>query len=109
MLDQEGQGAPPHGVLLAVVVGVVVAAPFLVGGGGEAITGAISDSLPLNESQFGGYTEDIPRHSGIAKFIQGSRCPMVTPSPTMSVPSPLKKVAIGGHTITNYLHCDSKT
>ncbi|CAD5195982.1 uncharacterized protein LOC103971275 [Musa acuminata AAA Group] len=45
MLDQEGQGGPPHGVLLAVVVGVVVAAPFLVGGGGEAITGAISDML----------------------------------------------------------------
>ncbi|WOL11816.1 hypothetical protein Cni_G20580 [Canna indica] len=46
MVDPEGQGgAPPHGILLAVVVGLVVAVPFLIGGGGEAITGAISDLL----------------------------------------------------------------
>lgn len=41
-MADEGRGAP-HGVLLAVVVGVVVAAPFLVGDGGEALSGFISD------------------------------------------------------------------
>ncbi|XP_042438371.1 uncharacterized protein LOC122023971 [Zingiber officinale] len=41
VVDQEA--APPHGILLAVVVGLVVAAPFLVGG--EAITGAVADLL----------------------------------------------------------------
>lgn len=46
MADQDGQGgAPPHGILLAAVVGLVVAAPFLFGGGGEAITGVISDAI----------------------------------------------------------------
>lgn len=40
---EEGRGAP-HGVLLAVVVGVVVAGPMLLGDG-EAITEAISGVL----------------------------------------------------------------
>lgn len=39
---EEGPGAP-HGVLLAVVVGVVVAVPFLLGDGGEALLEAISE------------------------------------------------------------------
>ncbi|XP_042475401.1 uncharacterized protein LOC122057389 [Macadamia integrifolia] len=42
----EGSGAaPPHGVLIAVVVGIVVGVPMLVGEQGEAITGAISELL----------------------------------------------------------------
>ncbi|XP_072975777.1 uncharacterized protein [Typha angustifolia] len=42
---EEGRGAAPHGILLAVVIGVVVAVPFLIGDGGEAITDAISEIL----------------------------------------------------------------
>ncbi|XP_038980488.1 uncharacterized protein LOC120110214 [Phoenix dactylifera] len=42
MMAEEGRGAP-HGVLLAVVVGVVVAVPFLLGDGGEALLEAISE------------------------------------------------------------------
>ncbi|XP_008780867.2 uncharacterized protein LOC103700789 [Phoenix dactylifera] len=42
MMVEEGPGAP-HGVLLAVVVAVVVAVPFLLGDGGEALTEAISE------------------------------------------------------------------
>ncbi|XP_021904997.1 uncharacterized protein LOC110819951 [Carica papaya] len=38
-------GGPPHGVLLAVVVGVVVLVPFFLGDQGEAITEAISELL----------------------------------------------------------------
>ncbi|KAJ3683707.1 hypothetical protein LUZ60_013934 [Juncus effusus] len=41
-----GPAAPPHGALLAVVVGAMVAAPFLVGeSAGEAITEMIADML----------------------------------------------------------------
>ncbi|XP_030460005.1 uncharacterized protein LOC115680344 [Syzygium oleosum] len=44
--ERRGGGSrPPHGVLLAVVVGIVVAVPFLAGDGGEAVTGAISEML----------------------------------------------------------------
>lgn len=43
--ERRGGSRPPHGVLLAVVVGIVVVVPFLVGDGGEALTGAISDML----------------------------------------------------------------
>lgn len=39
------EGRAPHGLLLAVVVGVVVGAPFLLGDTGEAITEAIADLL----------------------------------------------------------------
>ncbi|XP_073104708.1 uncharacterized protein [Elaeis guineensis] len=39
---EEGREAP-HGVLLAVVVALVVAVPFLVGDGGEALSEAISE------------------------------------------------------------------
>lgn len=42
---EDRQAGPPHGLLLAVVVVVVVALPFIIGGQGEAITGAISDLL----------------------------------------------------------------
>ncbi|XP_022722646.1 uncharacterized protein LOC111279849 [Durio zibethinus] len=42
--DRQGGGAP-HGVILAVVVGIVVLAPFLFGDHGEAITEAISELL----------------------------------------------------------------
>ncbi|KAH7676622.1 hypothetical protein IHE45_07G029700 [Dioscorea alata] len=44
MVDEGGRGAP-HGVLLAVVVGVVVSGPFLLGDGGEALIQAFSDLL----------------------------------------------------------------
>ncbi|XVE82155.1 hypothetical protein DITRI_Ditri15bG0124000 [Diplodiscus trichospermus] len=40
-----GGGGAPHGVILAVVVGIVVLAPFLFGDQGEAITEAISELL----------------------------------------------------------------
>lgn len=39
---EEGRGAP-HGVLLAVVVALVVAVPFLLGDGGEALSEAIAE------------------------------------------------------------------
>ncbi|XP_022760582.1 uncharacterized protein LOC111306866 [Durio zibethinus] len=42
--ERQGGGAP-HGVILAVVVGIVVLAPFLFGDQGEAITEAISELL----------------------------------------------------------------
>lgn len=42
---EEGRAAPPHAVLLAVVVCTVVAAPLLLGDQGEAITEAISELL----------------------------------------------------------------
>ncbi|KAJ4969044.1 hypothetical protein NE237_015745 [Protea cynaroides] len=41
----EERRGPPHGVLLAVVVGIVLVVPMLVGDQGEAITGAISELL----------------------------------------------------------------
>ncbi|OVA00219.1 hypothetical protein BVC80_23g18 [Macleaya cordata] len=40
-----GGGGAPHGVLLAVVVGLVVFVPMLLGDQGEAITEAISELL----------------------------------------------------------------
>ncbi|XP_043721028.1 uncharacterized protein LOC122668544 [Telopea speciosissima] len=45
MIEGRGAAAPPHGVLLAVVVGIVVGVPMLVGEQGEAITGAIAELL----------------------------------------------------------------
>ncbi|KAK4759243.1 hypothetical protein SAY87_022374 [Trapa incisa] len=42
---EERQAGPPHGLLLAVVVAVFVAVPFLIGGQGEVITEAISELL----------------------------------------------------------------
>ncbi|XP_058082906.1 uncharacterized protein LOC131230902 [Magnolia sinica] len=41
---EEGRGAP-HGVLLAVVVGLVVAGPMLLGDQGEALSNAIAGIL----------------------------------------------------------------
>ncbi|KAJ4954762.1 hypothetical protein NE237_011545 [Protea cynaroides] len=41
----EGKQGAPYGVLLAVVVGIVVGVPMLVGDQEEAITGAISELL----------------------------------------------------------------
>lgn len=40
---EEGRAAPPHGILLAVVVCTVVSVPLLLGDQGEAITEAISE------------------------------------------------------------------
>ncbi|KAK8709842.1 hypothetical protein V6N13_060843 [Hibiscus sabdariffa] len=45
MLQERQGGGAPHGVILAVVVFVVVLAPFLTGDQGEAITEAISELL----------------------------------------------------------------
>ncbi|WOL04034.1 hypothetical protein Cni_G12755 [Canna indica] len=45
MNKEGGQRAPPHGVLLAVVVAVGMLAPFLVTGGGEAVSDAFSNAL----------------------------------------------------------------
>ncbi|MBA0858070.1 hypothetical protein Goshw_021106 [Gossypium schwendimanii] len=45
MLQERHGGGPPHGVILAVVVFIVVLAPFLYGDQGEAITEAISELL----------------------------------------------------------------
>ncbi|XVF62576.1 hypothetical protein PTKIN_Ptkin09bG0019500 [Pterospermum kingtungense] len=42
---QAAAGGAPHGLILAVVVGIVVLAPFLFGDQGEAITEAISELL----------------------------------------------------------------
>ena len=39
-----GAGAP-HGLLMAVVLGLVVAGPLFIGDGGEAITGAVAELL----------------------------------------------------------------
>lgn len=43
----QGQGprGAPHGLLLAVVVGLVVAGPLFLGGGGEALTEAVAELL----------------------------------------------------------------
>ncbi|KAK9288831.1 hypothetical protein L1049_017296 [Liquidambar formosana] len=41
----EERRGPPHGILLAVVIGIVVGVPFLVGDQGEALTEAISELL----------------------------------------------------------------
>jgi len=38
-------GGAPHGVIMAVVVGLVVGGPLFLGDGGEAITSAIADLL----------------------------------------------------------------
>ncbi|TYI61735.1 hypothetical protein E1A91_D10G194400v1 [Gossypium mustelinum] len=45
MLPERQGGGAPHGIILAVVVGIVVLAPFLFGDQGEAITEAISELL----------------------------------------------------------------
>ncbi|KAL4285295.1 hypothetical protein GQ457_16G030880 [Hibiscus cannabinus] len=45
MLQERQGGGAPHGVILAVVVFIVVLAPFLTGDQGEAITEAISELL----------------------------------------------------------------
>ena len=45
MLQERQGGGAPHGVILAVLVGIVVLAPFLFGDQGEAITEAISELL----------------------------------------------------------------
>ncbi|KAL5701284.1 hypothetical protein ACHQM5_026635 [Ranunculus cassubicifolius] len=45
MIDQDRRGAAPHGILLAIVVGLVVIVPFLVGEKGEAITEGIAEML----------------------------------------------------------------
>ncbi|XP_062189792.1 uncharacterized protein LOC133892842 [Phragmites australis] len=42
---QYGPRGAPHGLLLAVVLGLVVAGPLFLGDGGEAITGAVADLL----------------------------------------------------------------
>lgn len=39
------QAGPPHGILLALVIGIIVAVPFILGDKGEAITEAISELL----------------------------------------------------------------
>ncbi|CDO98857.1 unnamed protein product [Coffea canephora] len=44
MIEDRGRG-PPHGILLAAVVVVVLAVPMLVGDQGEAITEFIADLL----------------------------------------------------------------
>ena len=38
-------GAPPHGVIFAAVVVIIVLVPFLLGDGGEAVTDAITELL----------------------------------------------------------------
>ncbi|KAK8661762.1 hypothetical protein V6N13_037745 [Hibiscus sabdariffa] len=43
--ERQGGGGAPHGIILAVVVAIVVLAPFLFGDQGEAITEAISEIL----------------------------------------------------------------
>ncbi|KAL2339024.1 hypothetical protein Fmac_013470 [Flemingia macrophylla] len=43
--EREQGGGAPHGILAAVVVGMVVIVPFLVGEKGEAVTEAISELL----------------------------------------------------------------
>ncbi|CAN6212696.1 unnamed protein product [Urochloa humidicola] len=40
-----GPRGAPHGLLMAVVLGLVVAGPLFMGDGGEAITGAIAELL----------------------------------------------------------------
>ncbi|XP_057956934.1 uncharacterized protein LOC131150311 [Malania oleifera] len=45
MIDQERRGSAPHGVLLAVVIGIVVLGPLLLGDQGEALTEAFSELL----------------------------------------------------------------
>ncbi|XP_062188108.1 uncharacterized protein LOC133891410 [Phragmites australis] len=42
---QYGPRGAPHGLLLAVVLGLVVAGPLFLGDSGEAITGAVADLL----------------------------------------------------------------
>lgn len=42
---EDRQAGPPHGLLLAIVVAVVVAVPFLIGEQGEAIPESISGLL----------------------------------------------------------------
>lgn len=38
-------GGAPHGLIMAVVVGLVVAGPLFLGDGGEAVTSAVADLL----------------------------------------------------------------
>lgn len=45
MIEDRRHGGAPHGIILAVVVSLVVLAPFLLGDQGEAITDAISELL----------------------------------------------------------------
>ncbi|KAH9765852.1 hypothetical protein KPL70_001986 [Citrus sinensis] len=45
MIEDRPHGGPPHGVLLAVVVGIVVLVPFIIGDSGEAITEFIAELL----------------------------------------------------------------
>ncbi|XWS08587.1 hypothetical protein CRYUN_Cryun40dG0015100 [Craigia yunnanensis] len=45
MLQERQGGGAPHGVILAVLVGIMVLAPYLFGDQGEAITEAISELL----------------------------------------------------------------
>ncbi len=46
MIEERGAAAPPHAILIAVVVFTVVVAPILLGElGGEAIIGAFSELL----------------------------------------------------------------
>ncbi|KAK2645822.1 hypothetical protein Ddye_021017 [Dipteronia dyeriana] len=43
--ERQHHGGPPHGILLAVVVGIVVLVPFLLGDSGEALTEFIAELL----------------------------------------------------------------
>ncbi|XP_010547026.1 PREDICTED: uncharacterized protein LOC104818922 [Tarenaya hassleriana] len=43
--ERHGGGAPPHGIILAVVVGIVVLVPFFLGDGGEVVTEAFAELL----------------------------------------------------------------
>ncbi|KAF9606155.1 hypothetical protein IFM89_023248 [Coptis chinensis] len=45
MIDQERGRTAPHGILLAIVVGLVIIVPFLLGDQGEALTAAIAEML----------------------------------------------------------------
>ncbi|GKU85444.1 hypothetical protein SLEP1_g122 [Rubroshorea leprosula] len=45
MVPERHGGGPPHGIILAIVVGIVVLGPYVFGDQGEAITGAIAELL----------------------------------------------------------------
>jgi hypothetical protein len=45
MIDQERQNGAPHGIILAVVVGIVVLFPYIFSDQGEAITEAITELI----------------------------------------------------------------
>ncbi|KAF5752200.1 hypothetical protein HS088_TW01G00107 [Tripterygium wilfordii] len=45
MIEDRQHNGPPHGILLAVVVAIVVLTPFILGDQGEAITEAITELI----------------------------------------------------------------